>query len=196
MKTKRLQGLSIWALVFFWVSGLTLNTQSIYHSKSTWETQDGRKASLVNLSGSDGLRGSPVVVAMLYTSCQASCPLTLSDLNKIKNGLSHEEQKKVRFAVFSFDSDRDKPQHLKSFALKQGIDLLQWTFFHGSPSSVRELAALLGIRFKKVDGGDFDHSNIISILDPEGVIIHQQVGVRQNPAESINILRRLIEPLK
>lgn len=165
---------------------LNLKSKSLYHSKTQFENQEGKKISLSDL------KGTPLVVAMLYTSCQASCPLTMADLRAIEKGLSPDEKKKVRFAVFTFDSEKDTPKHLKSFSQKQNVDLSHWTFFHSSPKNIRELAALLGIKFKKLDSGDFDHSNIITILDQEGVIIHQQVGVRQNPEESIQTLKKLL----
>lgn len=166
---------------------LNLKSKSLYHSKTQFENQEGKKVSFSDL------KGTPVVVAMLYTSCQMSCPLTMADLKAIEKGLSPEEKKKVKFAVFSFDSENDTPKHLKSFSQKQNVDLSHWTFFHGSPKSIRELAALLGIKFKKLDSGDFDHSNIITVLDQEGVIAHQQIGVRQNPDDSIQTLKKLLD---
>ncbi len=163
-----------------------IQSKSLYHSKVQFENQDGTKVALSEL------RDTPVVVAMLYTSCQMSCPLTMADLKAIEKGLSTEEKKRVKFAIFSFDSENDTSKALKAFSQKQNVDLSHWTFFHGIPKSVRELAALLGIKFKKLDSGDFDHSNIISILDHEGVIVHQQVGIRQNPEESIQTLKKLL----
>ena len=166
---------------------LNLKSKSLYHSKTQFENQEGKKVSLSNL------KGMPVVVAMLYTSCQMSCPMTMADLKAIEKGLSPSEKKNVKFAVFSFDSENDTSEKLKSFSQKQNVDLSHWAFFHGSAKSIRELAALLGIKFKKLDSGDFDHSNIITILDQEGVIAHQQIGVRQNPDESIQTLKKLLD---
>jgi protein SCO1/2 len=162
-----------------------LPSKSIYQSKAQFDNQEGKVISLSEL------RGTPIIVAMLYTSCQASCPLTIADLKAIEKGLSTEDRAKVRFAVFSFDSKKDTSKALKAFSLKQGVDLSHWSFFHGSTRSVRELAALLGIKFKKLDSGDYDHSNVITVLDSEGVIVHQQIGVRQNPQESIQTLKKL-----
>jgi len=169
------------------LKNLPLKSRSIYQSKSQWETQDGDK------TGLEKLRGKPVVAAMIYTSCQASCPLMMSDLKAIEHGLSVDERNGVQFAAFAFDSKKDTPNQLKSFSEKHGVSLARWTFFHGSPSSVRELAALLGVKFKQLEDGSFDHSNAISILDSEGVIVRQQLGLRQNPEESIKTLQRLLD---
>jgi protein SCO1/2 len=42
-----------------------------------------------------------------------------------------------------------------------------------------EMAALLGIRYKKLPDGEFAHSNVITLLNPEGEIVHQQIGLGQ-----------------
>lgn len=173
-------------LAFFLATAASSANLSLYQSKTVFEDQNGKKQHFSDL------RGTPVVVAMLYTSCRASCPLTMADLKAIENGLTDAEKKRVHFAAFSFDSENDTSASLKKFSAKQNVDLTRWSFFHGTPKNVRELAALLGVRFKKIDSGDYDHSNIITILDSEGVIAHQQIGVRQDPKESIQTLKKLL----
>lgn len=160
--------------------------QSIYQSTVALENQNGEKMTLSNL------KGTPVVAAMLYTSCPSSCPMTIADLKAIEKGLSDEDRSRVRFVAFSFDSDHDTPKNLKAYTEKHHLNSKQWTFFHLSSKGVREIAALLGVRYQKTDSGDFDHSNIISILDSDGVITYQQVGVRQNPETSVKTLKRLL----
>ena len=49
-----------------------------------------------------------------------------------------------------------------------------------SADDTLEMAALLGVKFKKSADGQFAHSNVITILNPEGEIIHQQIGLGQN----------------
>jgi protein SCO1/2 len=156
-----------------------LKGESVYNLDSTWTNQDGKETKLASF------RGQPVVVAMVYTSCQGACPMTISDLKRIEDGLPATVRSKVRFAVFSFDSKRDTPAKLKEFAKARALDVSRWSLFHGEPAAVRKLSAVLGIRYKKDKNGDFDHSNVISILDPAGVIAHQQIGLRQEPKEAI-----------
>ncbi|MBI3541947.1 MAG: SCO family protein [Deltaproteobacteria bacterium] len=167
------------------ISASSLESRSIYRSKSLWETHAGEKTTLVRL------RGAPVVATMVYTSCQMSCPLMMNDLKAIEKALPAAVRSQVRFAVFALDSANDVPAKLRDFAEKHGVDLTRWTFFHGSPASVREVAALLGVRFKELEGGGFDHSNVITILDSEGVIVHQKLGLRQNPDDTLKTLERL-----
>ena len=51
------------------------------------------------------------------------------------------------------------------------------------------LAAVLGVRFKPDGRGDFSHSNLITVLDAEGVVRHQQVGIGRNREATIAALR-------
>jgi protein SCO1/2 len=160
---------------------------SIYQSTASWDTTEGKSISL------SALQGSPVVVAMVYTGCQAACPTTMADLKRIENGLPPGDRKRVKFAVFSFDSIKDTPARLKAFMTKHPLDLKKWAFFHGTPESVQELAALLAIRFKPLESGDFDHSNVITVLDSHGVIVHRQIGLRSDPQGTITALSQLLK---
>ena len=47
-----------------------------------------------------------------------------------------------------------------------------WTLLHGEPDDVLELAALLGLKFKEDANGQFAHSNVITILNAQGEIVH------------------------
>lgn len=162
-----------------------VNGESLYNATSPWTNQDGKQVKL------DSLRGRPVVIAMIYTGCTGACPMTIADLKKIENKLSSATRAQVRFGIFSFDSDRDTPAKLAEFAKSRGIDLQRWTLFHGKTGSVRELTALLGIQYKKIPGGDFDHSNVITALDSSGVIRAQQVGLGKDPKEIVAELEKL-----
>lgn len=168
-------------------SSAPLPGRSLFQSSTLWDTTDGKTTSL------SSLQGTPVVITMLYTSCPAACPMTIADLKKIESGLRTETRAHVRFAVFSFDSEKDTPARLKSFMNKHKLDAAHWAFFHGSADSVQELAALLGIRYRRLETGDFDHSNVITVLDPQGTIVHRQIGLRKDAQETVDVLHRLLE---
>jgi protein SCO1/2 len=162
-----------------------LSGSSIYLAASTWTDMDGKPALLRSL------RGKPVALAMVYTNCTTACPLLLANLKLIESALSPEVRGGVWFALASFDSERDRPDVLKKFAAARDLDPSRWRLFHGDPAAVRELAMLLGVRYKRNAQGDFDHSNIITILDGEGVVRHQQVGLGSNAAEAADLLASL-----
>ncbi|CAN5411548.1 hypothetical protein BH10BDE1_BH10BDE1_31140 [soil metagenome] len=150
--------------------------ESVYNLKSQWTSQDGKVIQLQDLEG------KPVVLAMAYTSCEAACPLIVEDMRKISKGMSAADQKRFSFFLFSFDSQLDTPARLKEYAKKRKLDLAHWQLFHGEPGAVRELAAVLGVRYKKdPKTNDFDHSNVITLLDGKGLIQYQQNGLGEDP---------------
>lgn len=155
---------------------------SLYNLKATWTTQSGQQVSLAHF------QGHPVLFAMVYTSCQASCPLIVSDMQAIEKRLTPALREQVRFLLVSFDPARDTPERLRAFAEKRALDLTRWTLLTGDARDVRELAAAIGLRFKPTGTGDFLHGNIISVLDRDGVVRHQQKGLQQKPDETAQAL--------
>lgn len=168
-------------------STVQLNGESIYNLNSKWRNQDGKEIKF------ESLKGNPIVVAMLYTSCKDACPMTIENLKSIEGKLSESTRSKVKFAVFSFDTERDTPAKLKEFAQKRSLDLSRWSLFHGSPADVRKLAAVLGVQYKKETNGDYDHSNAITILNNDGVIVFQQMGLKNQPNEPVSKLESLVK---
>jgi protein SCO1/2 len=162
-----------------------LEGQSIYNLSDKWTAQDGRESKLTSLSG------RPVVIAMLYTSCQTACPMTVTDLKRIEASLPPETLAKVRFAVFSFDPKRDTTAKLAEFAKTRSLDTSRWTLYHGSKAAVRKLAAVLGIQYKQDSAGEFDHSNVITLVDSGGVIRKQKVGLGGEPEEMVEAITSL-----
>jgi protein SCO1/2 len=146
---------------------------SIYNLKSTWTSQDGKNIKLSQL------RGKTLIVAMAYTSCEHACPLLVEDMRKIEKGIADKD---AVFALFSFDSEKDTPAKLKDYAVKKRLSE-RWLLLNGNKKVVRELAAVLGIKYSHQANGDFDHSNIVSLVDKDGIIRFQQMGLNNDPAE-------------
>lgn len=162
-------------------------TDSIFHLETRWIDADGATHSLAQ-----ALSGQPTVAAMIYTSCGHACPVIVSDMMKIRQTLN-ASQAGVRFVLFSFDPERDTPARMQDYQGEQGIG--EWTILApADPGAERELAAALGVRFKPIPGGDFAHSNLIFILDANGVPRHRQVGLQRAPNESVAVLHNLLKP--
>lgn len=165
-----------------------LNDSSFYQLRSKWKRQDNK---IINLSQ---LQGKVQIVAMVYTSCTYACPQTISDLKKIELALKKEfEANLINFQIFTFDPDRDKSKVFIEFANVNNINLKWWSFYSSDKGSIREFAALLGIQFKKESNGDFSHSNIITILDKNGVVVYQLVGLNADNTIAIQKIKSLLE---
>ena len=64
----------------------------------------------------------------------------------------------------------------------------EWTFLQGSESGVREFANVLAVKYKQISPIDFSHSNIISVFNPGGELVHQQEGLGVDNKETINTI--------
>lgn len=159
-----------------------LSDESIYNLKSELLDQDGKKTSL------ESLRGHPVVISMAYTSCAYACPLIISQMQQLEKGLEAKGKTEARFVLVSFDPKNDTPEVIKKYIQKRKLSS-RWTFYTAATDKApREIANLLGIKYKKIDGLDYDHSFVISVLSPEGVIQGQQVGADKNPLDLIKYI--------
>jgi protein SCO1/2 len=160
-----------------------LSGASLFHVESPWTTQDGREIRLASLSG------SPLVLAMVYTHCEQACPRIVSDMKAIEKMLTPEERAKTRFVLASIDPERDTVQRLSAFAKQASLEAPRWVLVRAEDGAVRELTAVLGVKYRPEPPKDFAHSNLITVVDGEGVILHQQEGLGASPDASVNALR-------
>lgn len=165
-----------------------LSGTSIYNLTSSWTNQDGKSVML------DSLRGEPVVVAMAYTSCKDICPMIVADMVAIEDRAKQASITAIRFAFFSLDSAIDTPERLTAYARDHGLDPAHWTLYHGDDKAVRELAAALGVRYRRDASGGFDHSAIITILNAGGTIVAQQPDAQVNTEEMVKKITALSAP--
>ncbi len=161
---------------------------SIYNLTSSWTNQDGKQVTL------GSLRGEPVVIAMGYTSCKDICPMIVADMVAIEDHAKASSLKNVHYAFFSLDSAVDTPERLTAYAKDRGLDLGDWALFNGDDKAVRELAAALGVRYRRDASGGFDHSAIITILDADGRIVAQQPDITANTDAMVKTITTLFNP--
>ncbi|NOR19660.1 MAG: SCO family protein [Xanthomonadales bacterium] len=149
---------------------------SIFHLQGKWATHEDKIIDLKELAG------KPVVAAMVYTSCQHTCPLITSKVISVRNSLPKKDQSKVTYALFSIDSEGDTPEALRRYKEKRNLDE-NWILLTADKRSVRQLAGVLGVNYKKMPDGGFSHSNIITLIDEKGVIVTQVNGLNADTSE-------------
>lgn len=103
-----------------------------------------------------------------------------------------DNREKVNFVLISFDTERDTPPQLEKFARQMELDR-NWTLLHGNEVSVRTLSVLLNVQYEKDADGNFSHSNVISVLDKNGVLVFQKEGLEADYTETINKINELIK---
>ncbi len=152
-----------------------LSDTSIYQLDHAFVDQYGVARKLVDFSG------QPVLIAMIFTNCSYACPAIVNDITRSVAESGADPSLKV--VLVSMDVKRDQPEVLRKFAEERGLDRDRYFLLHGDDDAVAEVAAVLGVRFNEVDGGDFSHSNQVVLLNGAGEIHHrlQGLGVKIEP---------------
>jgi len=153
---------------------------SVYQLDSTWTDQDGKTRRLREFAG------KLQVTAMIFTHCEYACPMTLAVLKKIESAVAKTP---AHFLLISIDPARDTPEVLKAYAQREGLDPHRWTLLRADAATVREIAAVLGVRYKQNPDGNFAHSNLITLLDRKGAIEHRLKGLGAEPDPLVAAIR-------
>jgi protein SCO1/2 len=159
--------------------------KSLFQTESKWTTDTRKQIKLADL------KGRPQVVVMFFASCQFACPLIVNDMKRIEDALAPELRARVRFTLVTFDTKRDTPEALAEYRSTRQLPTKTWTLLRGESDDVLELAALLGVKYKEDANGQFAHSNVITVLNAQGEIVRQQIGLGQDIAGTVRELEKL-----
>jgi protein SCO1/2 len=165
-----------------------LTDRSLYQLESKWTSDVGREVKL------EVLRGRPQVVALFFASCEFACPITVNDMKRLEAALPESIRDRIGFLLVSIDHERDTPEALRAYRVRQELGPQRWTLLRGGPDDVRELAALLGVNYRKDARGQYAHSNLITLLDAKGEVAFQQAGLNQRLDGLTQQLEKLTRP--
>lgn len=156
-----------------------ISESSIFNLTSVWKTEENESIHL------EDLRGKTLVMVMIYTTCKAACPRLVADMRNIESKIPKEYNDNLQYVLISIDPKNDTPKRLKVFAKENYMNGEHWTFLQGTEESVREFANVLAVKYKQISPLDFSHSNIISVFNPEGELVHQQEGLGVDNKETV-----------
>lgn len=150
----------------------------------------------VDLHGHQGAQGSLdlnagayTLVTMFYGSCPHVCPMIISTMQEAEKTLTGEQRASLRVLMVSLDSKRDTPESLAKVAEERHVDSSRWTLASASAMDVRKVAAVLGIRFRELPDGAFNHTSEMILLDPAGLEVTRSDKLGKPAAEFVDALR-------
>ena len=152
----------------------------------TLTTSDRSRLSLADL------RGKIVAVTFIYATCVDTCPLLTAKLAALGEKLGPDFGANVSFVAITVDPERDTPDMLRGYAVAHGANHPGWAFLTGTTSEIREVTRRYGVFARKTSRGDVDHTFLTSLVDREGVLRVQYMGVRFDPDEMLRDLRSLL----
>jgi len=161
-------------------------TNSIYQLNVALTDQSGQTFALA------ARKGQPMLVSMFYTSCKFVCPMLIEATQSIEAQLSAAERARLRVLMVSFDPAHDSVAVLKAMANDRGLDLHHWALARSDAKSVRKLAAVLGIQYRSIGNGDFNHTTALILVDAQGRVVARTTELGSDDAAFVAQLRQTL----
>ena len=161
----------------------TLPGDSVYQLAATLTNQDGHAAPWA------ARRGTPQIVSMFYSSCTMVCPMIIDTMKATRRAAG--DPAALGLLAISFDPARDNTDALRRYAAAHRLDLRWWTLAHASPGDTRSIAALLGVQYRPLPDGDFNHSSVLLLLDADGRIVARSTIIGRTDPAFVAAVRQL-----
>ena len=126
-------------------------------------------------------RGKPRLVAMFYTSCQYICPLIIESGRAVERRLTPAEQARLGVTLVSMDPARDTPAALAKVATARKLDTRRWSLASPRRDEVRAVAGVLGVRYRELADGEFNHTSALVLLDAQGRVLARTETMGSKP---------------
>jgi protein SCO1/2 len=132
--------------------------------------QNGKQVSLASL------KGKPMVVDFIYTSCPGPCMMETAKLANVALRLGSDLGSKVTIVSISVDPEHDGPKQLLDYSRQQGADEKGWYFLTGTPRDVDR--ALAGFKISREIGPDGSVGHLVDmmLIGPDGRVVQEYNG--------------------
>jgi formylglycine-generating enzyme required for sulfatase activity len=138
---------------------------SLYNLDIALETSQRRQTAVADTTA------RARIVTMFYASCPALCPLTIDTLQHIDSALTATESAHLEVVLVTIDPEQDSAESLDEVARAHHVDPKRWVLARASAPDTRKLASALGVQYRRLDDGSFDHSGTLILLDGEGRVL-------------------------
>jgi protein SCO1 len=178
-----------------WVSAsvaatLELPRNSVYQLDVAVTDQDGRTTRWGDTASPSS---GPRMVSMFYTRCDYVCPMLFEAIRNIELQLPPAQRQRLQVGLITLDPARDDTAALKKTADQRGGDSARWRLYRTQPKDVRKLAGVLGVQFRQLKNGEFNHSTLIILLDAQGVELARTDNITKPDANFIKAVLKATE---
>ncbi len=168
------------------LSSAPASSESVFLLESLWQTEENKRLKFVEFTGK-----RKQVIAMVYLNCENVCPRIVADMRYLRERLNKDAQASTDFTLITIDPKRDTIKKFFDYKKKLKLDGPRWRFLRGEEGDIREMAAVLGVKYKQLMDGNFGHSNMISILNNKGEIVYQQQGIREKIEKTLRAIQNI-----
>ena len=122
------------------------------------------------------LKGKPLVVDFIYTSCPGPCLMETAKLANVAVRLGHDLGPKVTIVSITVDPEHDGSKQLLDYSRQQGADEKGWYFLTGSPAHVDEALAGFKLSRQIEPDGSVGHLFDVMLIGPDGRVVREYDG--------------------
>lgn len=119
------------------------------------------------------LKGKPVLIDFIYTSCASTCPLLTGKMTQVARELGPALGADVKIVSITLDPEHDGPAELDRYAESHGAADRGWIFLTGKPADIDRVLAQYKLRRMRENDGSVMHSVSAFLLGPDGHQIRQ-----------------------
>ena len=119
------------------------------------------------------LKGKPVLIDFIYTSCASTCPVLTAKIAAVARELGPALGANVTIVSITLDPEYDGPSELASYAKSQTANHNGWLFLTGKPADIDQVLAQFKLRRMRESDGSIMHSVSAFLLAPDGHQIRQ-----------------------
>jgi len=148
--------------------------------------QNGRHVTL------SSLKGKPVVVDFIYTSCPGPCLLLTQKMARLAAGLASQAGSRFTMLSITVDPEHDGPTRLSGYIKAQGIDTKSWLFLTGSPVNIDRLLTDFQLRRRRDPDGSVEHISGVFVLGPDGHELREYDGAIVKASTMIGDLQEVL----
>lgn len=127
------------------------------------------------------LKGKPVLIDFIYTSCASTCPLLTAKMAAVAHKLGPALGADVTIVSISLDPEHDTPAALADYAKSHDADARGWIFLTGPPVKIDQVLALFNLRRTRESNGSITHSIAAFLLGPDGHQLRQYNALDVSP---------------
>jgi protein SCO1/2 len=150
-----------------------------------FNTADGQRLVI------EDLRGRPLVLSLVYTSCYYVCSgITLQLRKSVAIARDALGPRSFNVLTVGFDTVNDTPTRMGQYARERGVDMPGWTFASADARTIDRLVQVVGFTYLPSVKG-YDHITQTTIVDARGRIVSQVYGQEFAPPLLVEPLKRL-----
>jgi len=138
------------------------------------------------------LKGKPMVVDFIYTSCPGPCLMETAKLANVALRLGNDLGSKVTIVSISVDPEHDGPKQLLNYSRQQGADEKGWYFLTGGPGDIDRALGGFKLSRQVEPDGSVGHLVDMMLIGADGRLIQEYNGEVVKAQDIVNDVKKTL----